>query len=129
MPIAAADIMTRSVVTVTEQTSLVEVARLFLEYQITGVPVIDAEGRLAGLVSQTDLIRETHSIGAWAPFLVRHVMSRKVVTVSPLDPLLDVCRRMAQHRIHRVVVLDGEQICGILTSLDILEVVARGAQS
>jgi len=126
MEIVAADIMTRTVVTVTEQTLLEEAARLLDAHQITGLPVVDAEGRLTGILSQSDLIRRTRWIGAWSPDLVCQVMSRNVITVSPTEPLASLCQRMVEHRIHRVVVMEGEAIRGILTTLDILAVVAAG---
>ena len=126
MDIVAADIMTRSVVTVTEQTLLEEAARLLDAHRITGLPVVDGEGRLTGILSQSDLIRRTHWIGAWSPDRVCQVMSRAPVTVPPSEPLVSLCQRMVEHRIHRVVVVEGETIRGILTTLDILAVVATG---
>lgn len=126
MEIVAADIMTRSVVTVTEQTSLEEAARLLDAHRITGLPVVDAEGRLTGILSQSDLVRRTRWIGAWSPDLVGQVMSRAPVTVPPSEPLPSLCQRMVEHRIHRVVVVEGETIRGVLTTLDILAVVAAG---
>ena len=126
MAIVAADIMKRSVVTVTEQTSLEEAARLLEAHQITGLPVVDGQGRLTGILSQSDLMQRTRWIGAWSPELVCQVMSRDVITVSPTEPLASLCQRMVEHRIHRVVVVEGETIRGVLTTLDILAVVAAG---
>ena len=53
----AADIMTRNVVTVMPEVSVVEVAKLVLDRGISAVPVVDADGRLLGIVSEGDLMR------------------------------------------------------------------------
>ena len=53
-------------------------------------------------------------------------MSRAPVTVPPSEPLARLCQRLVEHRIHRVGVVEGETIRGVLTTLDILAVVAAG---
>jgi CBS-domain-containing membrane protein len=57
----AKDIMTHPVITVTPETEIVEIARLLLESRISGVPVVDDEQNLVGLVSEGDLIRHAGS--------------------------------------------------------------------
>lgn len=124
MPLYASDVMIKDVISVRETTPLKEVARMFVEKQITGAPVLNAGGELVGVISKTDIIRKTNNIGAWAPTKAGQIMTTPAVTVAPDDSLQRVCEMMYERRIHRVVVAEGTEIKGILTSMDILRVIA-----
>lgn len=125
MPLNASDVMIRDVITVAESTPIKEVARLFNEKKITGAPVVNAEGELVGVLSETDIIRKTNSIGAWSPSTAGQIMTKPAVTVSPTETLQRICELMHNRHIHRVVVADGSKIEGILTTMDILKVIAN----
>ena len=124
MTLYASDVMVKDVITVTESMPLKDVARMFVEKKITGAPVVSAEGELVGVISETDIIRKTTSIGAWSPSTVGQIMTRPAVTVSPDETLQRVCEMMYNRRIHRVVVAEGARIKGILTTMDILRAIA-----
>jgi CBS domain-containing protein len=124
MTLYASDVMVKDVITVTESMLLKDVARMFVERKITGAPVINAEGELAGVISETDIIRKTTNIGAWSPSTVGQIMTKPAVTVSPGESLQRICEMMYNRRIHRVVVAEGTQIKGILTTMDILRAIA-----
>jgi CBS domain-containing protein len=124
MTLYASDVMVKDVITVTESMPLKDVARMFVEKKITGAPVVNAEGELVGVISETDIIRKTTSIGAWSPSTVGQIMTRPAVTVSPNETLQRVCEMMYNRRIHRVVVAEGTGIKGILTTMDILRAIA-----
>jgi len=124
MTLYASDVMVKDVITVTESMPLKDVARMFVEKKITGAPVVNAEGDLVGVISETDIIRKTTSIGAWSPSTVGQIMTRPAVTVSPNETLQRVCEMMYNRRIHRVVVAEGARIKGILTTMDILRAIA-----
>jgi CBS domain-containing protein len=117
-------VMVKDVITVAESMPLKDVARMFVEKKITGAPVINAKGELVGVISETDIIRKTTSIGAWSPSTVGQIMTKPAVTVSPDATLQRVCEMMYNRRIHRVVVAEGARIKGILTTMDILRAVA-----
>ena len=124
MTLHASDVMVKDVITVTELMPLKDVARMFIEKKITGAPVVNVEGELVGVISETDIIRKTTSIGAWSPNTVGQIMTRPAVTVSPDETLQRVCEMMYNRRIHRVVVAEGARIKGILTTMDILRAIA-----
>jgi CBS domain-containing protein len=124
MTLYASDVMVKDVITVTESMLLKDVARMFVEKKITGAPVVNAQGELAGVISETDIIRKTTSIGAWSPNTVGQIMTKPAVTVSPDESLQRVCEMMYNRRIHRVVVAEGTKIKGILTTMDILRAIA-----
>ena len=124
MTLHASDVMINDVLTVAESALLKDVARLFVERKITGAPVVNADNQLVGVISETDIIRKTNNIGAWSPTTAGQVMTKPAVTVAPDDPLQRVCEMMYNRRIHRVVVAEGPQIKGILTTMDILRAIA-----
>lgn len=128
MSLLASDVMIKEVVVVTESTPLKEVAKLFSERRITGAPVVNAAGELVGVISETDIIRKSTSIGAWSPSTAGQIMTKPPVTVGPETTLQRVCELMFNRRIHRVVVAEGPQIRGIITTMDILRAIAT-AQS
>ncbi len=124
MTLYASDVMIKDVITVPESTPLKEVTRMFGEQRITGAPVVNADGELVGVISETDIIRKTNSIGAWSPNTAGQIMTKPAVTVRPDETLQRVCEMMYNRRIHRVVVAEGTQIRGILTTMDILRAIA-----
>ena len=124
MTLYASDVMIKDVVTVAESMPLKELTNLFKEKKITGAPVVDANGELVGVISETDIIRKTTSIGAWSPSTAGQIMTRNAVTVAPDESLQRVCELMYNRRIHRVVVAEGKQIRGIITTMDILRAIA-----
>ncbi len=90
-----------------------------LDGRLHGVPVLDADGRLAGIVTGSDLVEE------WQPDQgVVTVMTRDVHTVSPNTPVVDAARLMLTHRIHHLVVTERERVVGVVSSFDLLEELA-----
>jgi predicted transcriptional regulator len=124
MTLYASDVMIKEVLTIKESTPLKEVARLFSERKITGAPVVDENGDLVGVISETDIIRKTNSIGAWSPSTAGQIMTKPAVTVSPNDTLQRICELMYNRSIHRVVVAEDKKIVGIITTMDILRAIA-----
>src|SRR5262249_1850995 len=116
--------MIKDVVTVLESAPLKEVARILSEKNITGAPVVNSNGELVGVISETDIIRKSNSIGAWSPSTAGQIMTRPAVTVSPSDTLQRVSELMFNRRIHRVVVAEENRIRGIITTMDILRTIA-----
>ena len=124
MTLYASDVMIKDVVTVTDSMPLKEITHLFREKKITGAPVVNAANELVGVISETDVIRKTTSIGAWSPSTAGQIMTGSAVTVGPNETLQRVCELMYNRRIHRVVVAEGKTICGIITTMDILRAIA-----
>lgn len=124
MTLHASDVMIKDVITVAESTPLKDVTKMFGERKITGAPVVNAKGELVGVISETDIIRKTNNIGAWSPSTAGQIMTKPAVTVAPNETLQRVSEMMYNRRIHRVVVAEGTQIRGILTTMDILRAIA-----
>jgi CBS domain-containing protein len=131
------DIMTERPRTVTADTPLREAARDMVRAGIGGLPVVDDQGRVIGMLSERELMRHllnaylhgaTASAGsstAKAPpgagrKLVRDVMTRQVLCVSPDQPLAEVASIMTNKEVDRVPVVRGGSLVGLLTRGDIV---------
>jgi CBS domain-containing protein len=146
----AADIMVKDVVSVKPEASVREVASLMLERRISGVPVVDSERRVLGIISEGDLIRRpeigtyTSPTGWLTVFLSRdesardfvkthgllakEVMSRPAICVAPETPLADIVRLFDRHRVKRLPVVEHGRLAGLVTRADLLRaLVARQA--
>jgi CBS domain-containing protein len=142
----AEDIMTPDPVCVEPSTTIRDLARIFGDNEISGAPVVDAQGRIIGIVSKTDLIRrcaegivdvppaylfevvseqggEDEEVIPEPLVCVADFMTEDPVTVSPSTPLNYLARLMHEKRVHRLVVVDHDKFpVGIVTSLDLLGV-------
>lgn len=112
-PIRVRDIMSRYVVSVAEDTPVLEVARILAERRFSGLPVLADDGTLVGMVSDFDLLARD---GATAG----EVMSREVVTVSEETDIRDARAIMIERRVARLPVFRGRELVGIVSRGDIL---------
>ena len=108
-----ADIMTRKVVTTRTDRSIWDTARVLLDKGYGGMPVVDSDGKLIGMVSGFDVISKTGKT-------VGEIMSRGVVYVNPTDSLEEVIHLMGLHGIRRVPVCEGERLVGLISRSDLL---------
>lgn len=153
MSIKAHDVMQRNVLTVTSRATLAELADLLVGKRVGGVPVVDA-GEVVGVVSRSDfarvlsleqslaeLVAEADVHEEFAPgeaeepvvlapdlkgHLVRDVMVTTPVTVSPDTPIEEVARLMVQRHVHRILVVEDKKLCGVISALDLVGLVAQG---
>jgi CBS domain-containing protein len=126
--VTVGELMTRSPVVVSEDDTLTSVADLLAGFEITGLPVVDRDGRLVGVISQTDLVRLRAATPwrGWGGLLVRDLMSTPPKTVSESATIGEVAGLLTSEHVHRLVVVDrlGEPI-GIVSGGDLVrEIVA-----
>ena len=143
----AKHIMRRRVVTVSPQMTLREVAALFLEKQITGAPVTSVDGRLIGVISQTDLVRSHREQPAGLPSFYRpeetviwgegyqiqeaetakvsDVMTPAILTADEDAPIDRVAELMLTRKVHRIVITRAGRLAGIITTMDMLRAFAK----
>jgi CBS domain-containing protein len=127
------DLMTIDPVTVSADATVEQAEDLLRRNRISGLPVVDAAGRLVGVISQTDLLYlAVPSVQA----LIRHrtsgirvgeVMSSPPVTIDGELPIREAARVMDRGRLHRLVAVDatGRPI-GVLSAMDFVTLVAEG---
>lgn len=142
----ARDVMSTPVITVTEDASVSDVARLLLRHGISGVPVLGADGRLVGIVSEGDLVRRVESGTEREPswwlrvfgdteehvrdYVKTHgrrvgdVMSRKVTTVREDAAIAEIAELLERERIKRVPVVRGNEVVGIVSRANLLHALA-----
>ncbi|MFE1809104.1 CBS domain-containing protein [Streptomyces sp. NPDC059533] len=132
--IKVADLMTDEVVSVAPGTGFKDVAKLLAQYDISGVPVLDDEDRVVGIVSQTDLLAHTgpgphtsqESTTAAVPPTAGDVMSAPAVAVRAEETAADAARLMTRRGIERLPVVDVEdRLVGIVTRRDLLRMFLR----
>lgn len=152
----ACDVMQTGVLTVSPETTLADLQRLFVEEGISGAPVVDADGRLAGVVSVSDLLRAAFEerdtavaeasyfredlefsapAGAGADDLqdrlaqlrVADAMTPGTLWVPPDAPVSEIADLVGKYRVHRVLVVDDGALVGIVSTFDLVALLAKGA--
>jgi len=146
MELTAEDIMTRDVVCVSKTTTMQELVEILISKRIGGVPVVDEDGKLVGIISKTDLVthglekelrtllsdekRRLHDhelpdldnlLGPEPSMIaVESIMKTQVITASKDTNIYQLVKIMLKHRIHRIVIAENNKIAGIVTTVDVL---------
>ncbi|MFZ5766372.1 MAG: CBS domain-containing protein [Thermodesulfobacteriota bacterium] len=148
--LTAKDIMTTSVITVNPDLAVEELAALLWEHRISGAPVVDAEGALVGVVTESDLIDQTKKIhiptmisfldsvimlesaakvekqiGKMTGTTVDDICSKKVVSVKEETPLEEIATIMAEKGLHTIPVVRDGELVGVVGKKDIIKTLAR----
>ncbi|MFN3706462.1 MAG: cyclic nucleotide-binding/CBS domain-containing protein [Thermoflexales bacterium] len=112
-------------------TTVRDAARMMHEKGLRSLVVIDFDCALAGIISETDIVahRLVHSSDKpWEQMTVGEIMTSRVLTVTPDTPLQEAARILIDHRIHRLVVAEPDDMCkpiGILSMGDLMRYVMR----
>jgi CBS domain-containing protein len=130
MPGSVGELMTDDPVVAVADMSLSDAAELMDFYRVSGLPVIDWDGCLVGVISQTDMLhaRTTKALwDAWPGLAVRHLMTSPAVTVTSDSRVEEAAELMERLHIHRLVVIgaDGESPIGVLTLTDLVHSMAQ----
>lgn len=130
-------VMTASVITVRPEAPVKEAARLLVEHGISALPVVDANAKLVGIVSEADLIPfETRPdprtqampippTAGSAPRQVADVMTRQVITISSDSEVSQAARAMIDADVKRLPVMEDGKLVGIVSRRDLVKVIAR----
>jgi CBS domain-containing protein len=146
----AHQIMTRPVITVTPETSIVEAANIMLQKHVSGLPVIDATGKLVGIVSEGDFIRRSEigtqrKRGRWLRFIlgpgksasdfvhehgrkISEVMTRSPLTIADDTALAEIVELMEKNNVKRLPVIRADKVVGIVSRANLLQAVASLAR-
>jgi CBS domain-containing protein len=142
--------MTADVVTIRPEASVEDLAALLEAKRIGGVPVVDEDGQLVGIVTQSDLVQRCRDLEL-PPALnildlhvfleteagfkrrlekmlgatVRAVMTPDPVTIPPEMPVNEIAKLMSDRQVHTLPVLDGKKLVGIVGKIDLVRGVAR----
>jgi CBS domain-containing protein len=138
------EIMQSDVITVSPETSLKDVAALLVDHRISGVPVCFADGRVAGVVSEADILFKEQARpvelssffgrlldtgdGDGARFDARtadDAMKSPPITVTASDDVAEAARLMTARHVNRLPVVDGSRLVGIVTRADLVRAFQR----
>jgi CBS domain-containing protein len=151
--LTARDIMTREVVIIEPEASVETLARLLEEHRISGVPVLDAQGGLVGVVTQSDLVQRSRDLDL-PPALnildlhlfletpshfqkrlekllgnkVKDVMTKDPITVAPDTSVQEIAGLMSTKGVHTLPVLESGKLVGIVGKLDLIRGLAGPAE-
>jgi CBS-domain-containing membrane protein len=148
----AQDIMTRSVITVSPDTDITQATRILLENRINGLPVVDAEKRLVGIVCQSDMIAQQKRIPLPSLFTlldgyisltsakqfekevqkiaatrVEQAMTPNPVTVGLGTSVEDIASLMVEKKLHTLPVVDKGKLVGVIGKEDMLRTLMSGS--
>jgi CBS domain-containing protein len=148
----AKDIMTRKVVTVSPETKIDLAGKMLLENHFNGLPVVDPEGRLKGIICQDDLIAQQKKfplpsvftildgvipltsskqmekeVQKMAAITVGQAMTHDPITVDPQTTLEDIATLMVKKNIHTLPVMEKGKLVGVIGKEDILRTLVPGS--
>jgi len=147
--LTARDIMTKEVSTIGPQATVAELAQMLEAKRINGVPVVDPEGRLVGVVTQNDLIeqarglelppvitlldahlfleRPSHFLKRLEKIMgstVGEVMTPNPTTIFPETPVSDIASLMARKKVHTLPVVEEGKLLGVIGKIDVIRALA-----
>lgn len=127
-------VMTKSVVVATQFHNFSEVIELFSKYDMHHLPIVDADGKIIGIVSSNDLMKvftdpkykniTLNSNEADKLISIPDIMTPNVITVSPHDTLRQAAKLFTDNRIMAMPVMDNGQLVGIISGRDLVQLVA-----
>jgi CBS domain-containing protein len=118
----AKDIMTSNVCTIRPEANAQEAAQLLSQKRISGLPVVNRDGKIIGIVTEADIISKVNREG----LLVADIMSHEVITVDEETSVSEIASLLTQRRIKRVPVVQKGKLVGIVSRADIVNAVAQG---
>jgi len=144
----ASDIMTTEVITVKKDTSLKELANILYKNHINGVPVVDDDGSLLGIICESDLIRKNKKLHIptvvtifdaviylespkniekefqrVSATTVEELYTKNAVTVDEKTHIDEIATIMTQKKIYTIPVMDGDRLVGIIGKADLIRTI------
>ena len=111
----------QKVITVYPNHSIAEAVNLLKEHNIGALPVVSEMGRIIGILSERDIVRNLAEEDDILSVSVKSLMTTAVITAVPQDDLTSVVHTMTENRIRHLPVLEGEQLIGIISIGDIIK--------
>ena len=128
-----AELMQRQVKTVGGDTSIAEAVVSMADAHVSGMPVVDATGKVIGVLSTTDVLAAEAEAGdgearqtLFENTVVRDIMTPRPYTVAPDEDVREAARQMLYADVHRLFGAEGDKVVGIISTTDIVRAVATG---
>jgi CBS domain-containing protein len=127
------ELMQRAVKTVAPDAAIGEAIVTLSDSHISALPVVDGTGRMLGVVSSTDILTSEAEAqdanareGLFDDTSVSEIMTVRPLTVSPDSHVREAAQQMLYADIHRLFVVDGDRVVGVISTSDIMRAVATG---
>ena len=117
------DLMQPDPIGIRAEESIHHALELLVENRISGLPVVDATGRLVGVLTEKDLLKVFHEPDAHT---VESLMSRDPVSISVSSPLVDVVDSLMANDFRRVFIHDGYKLVGLISRSDLMPAILEG---
>jgi CBS domain-containing protein len=124
------DYMTRTLISVQPDMEILQALQVFVTKKIAGAPVVEASGKLIGILTAKDCLRVAVNAAYHSEYggVVADFMTDNVVSISPEDGILDVAKRFLDDGYHRYPVLENGVLVGILSRRDMLRALGEAWQ-
>lgn len=142
------EIMNRNVYSIRKDATIRDLLNLFVEKNISGVPVVDENGLLVGIISDADILGQIHEPPSFIDFMtqvfvldtemifmgevynlldkpVHTIMTKKLYTVTEDTSLTHVARTLSKHKFKKLPVVDGRKLIGIVNRSNVLSYLVR----
>ena len=124
----AKDIMTKEVICIKKDTPIFQAIRLMADNNITGIPVVEDNLTLVGMLSEQDVLRLFHTYDDEKDRTVNDFMTQPVIHFEENEPLMDVCYCLRDNPIRRVPVTSNGKVSGVISRSDILKCVIKQSE-
>lgn len=115
------DVMTSQVISVSEEESVELVAKLMDQHNIGSIIITDEKGRPVGIITERDVVKRVAAKNLLpSKIRAREIMSAPLITVSPREKISEAARKMSRLGVRRLIVVEGGNLIGIITSSDIV---------
>lgn len=121
----AEEIMTKNVISVTKETPIREAMELMLKHRISGLPVVDGDMNLVGILSEKDVVSLLYDIETIDSQKVRNFMTERAIYFDIDDNLVDICDFFGKNLFRRVPITSGGKLVGIISVPDIIDYTLR----
>lgn len=136
------DIMSTELISIKEDTTIRDLIKTFAENGISGVPVLDKDGYVSGVVTSVDILKNESSHTFYnEPFMlnveaslfedskffeqpVSSIMSKDLYTISPGESVARMAKIMYTKRVHRLLVTEYNKLIGVVSTFDLLKLLA-----
>lgn len=123
----AHEVMQTTLITITAQTPIAEAVRLLRKHRISGLPVVDDDFCLVGVITEKDVLRVCYEERGTFQ-VVGDLMSRTVRTFQQNDPLEQLCDALMANDVRHVPILDGDKLVGLLCWADLVPTILEIAE-
>ncbi|MFY9301394.1 MAG: CBS domain-containing protein [Candidatus Nitrosotenuis sp.] len=121
---ASLDQVIKNSITVPQTMTLLEARDVLLKHRVGRLPVLDANKKPVGIITEKDFVRAIYKLGGRSidKILIRDFMSKNLITVKKTDTVYDCANLMRAHKISSILVVDDGNLAGIVTKTDLASV-------